>query len=215
MNIKYFVRTIETSKFNYDLDYEEILDTKHEYVMSFINALYKINDYDSVLLEDDLVLCKNFKEEIEKVIFEHPNDVINFFTCPNKYFTSHYGTEFVYNQCTYYPKGLAKILADKMIELRNKIGAEHVSSYGSLEGMALRQLGFRNYRYRPCLVQHIDGISTYNNHMFTRNSIYFKDYLDELNINYDEAYKLDNKEKLSKLLERDRNIWYKDLNINN
>ena len=31
-----------------------------------INSLITISDYDSVLMEDDLILCDNFKEEIEK-----------------------------------------------------------------------------------------------------------------------------------------------------
>ena len=81
-NIKYFVRTMEGRKVDLPIDYEPIIDYEHRYVKSYINAMYKINDYNAVLMEDDIVVCKNFKKEIEKVIKQYPNTIINFFSSP-------------------------------------------------------------------------------------------------------------------------------------
>ena len=201
MEITYFVRTTKSSKFNYDLDYTEICDTKNEYVQSYINALKEISDYNSVLLEDDCVLCKNFKEEIEKVINEHPNDIINFFSFPNRYITSHYSTNFNYNQCTYFPKGIIKTFISDMQERYNSRKNIFVS-YGSLLNIILTYKGIAHYIYRPALVQHIDY--KYKE----RNTLYFKDYLDELNIPIEEAFKLENQKKLTDLLNKDREKWY-------
>lgn len=208
--IKYFVRTTKERDFNYDLDYELVVDTERKPVQSFIRSLYLMNDTDSVLLEDDLVLCKNFKEEIEKVIAQYPNNIINFFTRPDFYFTSHFSDVFSYNQCTYFPKGISAILA-KDIE-------EHISNYTKYYGVALNdtlvRLHIPHLIYRPCLVQHIDTKSILNEdsgRVYYRNTIYFKDYLDKLGIDMVQAYSKENKDKLFKMLEEDRIKWYKNM----
>ena len=55
---------MEGRKVDLPIDYEPIIDYEHRYVKSYINAMYKINDYNAVLMEDDIVVCKNFKKEI-------------------------------------------------------------------------------------------------------------------------------------------------------
>ena len=82
--------------------------------------------------------------------------------------------------------------------------------YGRLLCISLEQLGIPHLIYRPCLVQHIDGKSTYNGEFYRRNTIYFKDYLDKLGITMLEAYKPENRKKLRQLLEADRAIWYSE-----
>jgi hypothetical protein len=58
-------------------------------------------------------------------------------------------------------------------------------------------------QYRPCLVQHLDNSSLIDNiaegH---RRTPYFIDYLDELNISYDQAFSIMNKFKLEKILNK-------------
>lgn len=204
MEIKYFVRTTEYSKVNYDLDYTEIKDTKHEYIGSYIRALEMINDYNSVLLEDDCVLCKNFKEEIEKVISQYPDTIINFFTSPNTYWTTQYSDKFDYNQCTYFPKGITYNFA-QLMKVKEAEGGH--TSYGYLLRLVLRDLGLPHLIYRPSLVQHKDVICGRTGACLNRNTIYFKDYLDELGMDMLDACDLRNREKLKVLLERDREVW--------
>lgn len=196
--IKYFVRTTNDRVFDYDLEYRKLIDTERKPVESFIKQLKYISQWNSVLLEDDLILCKDFKKKIEEVIKQYPDKIINFYTRPNDYFTTHESSIFAYNQCTYYPKGVAVKLAVKMEEgfKRNPR-----AQYDILENNALRDLGIIHVQYRPCLVQHLDKDSLVGNlAQGYRRSPYFIDYLEELNINYEDAFKVENRNKLKNYL---------------
>ena len=209
--MKYFVRTMENREDRLPDYFEKIVDREGRYVKSYIDALYIISDYDAVLVEDDIVLCNNFKKEIEGVIAQYPNTIINFFSNPERYYTTHYTELFGYNQCTYFPKGLAKILADEMMELYIPEETKpYKQRYGRLLGVSMEKLGLPHLVHRPCLVNHIDGTSTFDGSFNQRNTIYFKDYLDKLGITMEEAYSIENQKALKKLLDADRVIWYKD-----
>ena len=211
MSIKYFVRTVEGRKVDLPEEYERIIDKEHRYTKSYIDALYKISDYDAVLLEDDIVLCKNFEEEIEKVVKQYPNMVINFFSKPDQYYTTHYSTAFSYNQCTFFPKGTAKILADEIMKIYTpEEKLVRPQRYGSLLYLSLINLSMPHIDYRPTLVQHIDKKSTYDGLTLRRNTPYFKDYLDKIGIDMTQAYDKENNKKLYQLLEADRKKWYND-----
>ena len=183
--IKFFVRTTLERKLDVSynqIDFELLIDTEHKPVESFISQLEQISTYDAVLLEDDLLLCNNFEEEIEEVIRNHPNEIIQFYTKPCSYFTSHYSQTFTYNQCTYYPKGVGMILANKM-KLYNRASA----GYDLIENEAIHKLRLYIYLYRPCLVQHMDDFSLIGKskvYATDRITLYFKDYLDKYNIDY-------------------------------
>lgn len=192
--IKYFVRTTNNRIFEYDLEYEKLVDIERKPVESFIKQLKYISQWDSVLLEDDLILCKDFKNRIEEVIKQYPNKIINFFTRPNDYFTTHESSIFAYNQCTYYPQGVALQIA---IEMEKWFIKNPRSQYDILENNALRELGLTHMQYRPCLVQHLDNDSLIGNvAKGYRRTPYFIDYLTELNIGYDEAFNIENRDKL-------------------
>lgn len=117
-DIKFYVRTTGDRKFNYDIPHEVILDTERKPIDGFIKLLEQTSGEKRVILEDDLVLCHNFVEEISKVIEEYPDDIINFFTKPDRYFTTSYDSIFAFNQCTYYPEWVGKEITDKMKEVR-------------------------------------------------------------------------------------------------
>ena len=201
--MKYYVRTTlerELDSTYSQIEYELLVDKEHKPVESFIKQLEIISDNDAVLLEDDLLLCKNFKKRIERVISRYPDKIINFFTFPIQYFKTREFQRFIWNQCTYYPKGIAKIVAAKMQEIKNNSDIE--MQYDILENEALKELKITHIQNRPCLVQHLDGKSLIGNSMKGRMTIYFIDYLDELNISYEEAQSQLNKVKLKyKLLD--------------
>lgn len=198
--IKYFIRTTRERALDESIsrelgeDYTLLIDTEHKPIDSFIKQLSSISEYDSVLLEDDVVLCKNFKMRIEKAISEYPDRLINFFTDWSLYFTTHTTLGiFRSNQCTYYPKGLSNTISDKMKELySSKVG------YDVIEHWALQTLSIPHVKYRPCLVQHIDYKSIITPGIYSRRSPYFIDYLEELKISYEEAYL--HKEELTELM---------------
>ena len=71
--IKFFVRTTEERALDESfsqIKYELLVDKEHKPIDSFIKQLKMIDDYDAVLLEDDVILCKEFKRAIEKVILQ-------------------------------------------------------------------------------------------------------------------------------------------------
>lgn len=128
-----------------------------------------------------------------------------------KYYTTHYTSVFIFNQCTYFPKGMTKILADEMMKVylpEEQYPREQ--RYGALLNYVLQHLGIHHLVYRPTLVNHKDVRSTFKGSILNRNTIYFKDYLDKLGITMEEAYLNENREKLMQLLEADRNKWYKE-----
>lgn len=206
---KYYVRTIGTRKFDYSpLEYEILIDKERTSGKHFLECLKYIQNEDAVLLEDDLELCDNFQKEIEKVISEHPNNIINFFTQPQKYFTSHLDDLFQFNQCTYYPKGILK----KVIPLLEpKLGSGKFKFYGACLHSALNEAKIPVYMYRPALVQHKDVKSILTTGRTAKyQTIYYKDYLDKLGIDIEEAYSLENQQKLEALLEQDNERWAKE-----
>ena len=203
-DINFYVRTTGERKFDYDIPYELIIDTERKPVEKYIETLENKSDENFVLLEDDLVLCRNFEEEIKNVISEYPNDIINFYTRPERYFTTHYDGIFSFNQCTYFPSGIGKKIAETMKSVR---GIRHRNMYGMVLNDTLKQMGIRHLDYRPCLVQHIDGFSLLSNVRYSRQTIYFKDYLDDIGITYDDAFKTENEEKLKGILKEDILRW--------
>lgn len=186
--IKYFVRT--TGERTLDdsfsqIEYTLLIDKEHKPVKSFIEQLEIIGDYDAVFLEDDVQLCRNFKEKVESVIKKYPDRLINFFTAPTNYFMTREAQTFYFNQCTYYPKGLAKKLSVEMRKIENENPGRY--QYDVLESMALKNMELKHIQFRPCLVQHLDFKSLVGNRDNYRITPFFIDYLDDLNIKYEEA----------------------------
>jgi len=187
-SIKYFIRTTGERKLDStinQINYEPLIDKEHKPVKSFIEQLKIISNYDSVLLEDDVKLCKNFKKEIEFAIKRYPDKIINFFTGPKSYFKTKESNNFYFNQCTYYPKDITNKLAIEMEKIENENPGK--LQYDVIESKALKNLGITHIQYRPCLVQHLDFKSLIGNNDSCRITPFFIDYLMEFNIDYDEA----------------------------
>lgn len=185
--LKYIVRTTlerELHSSFSQIDYELLIDKEHKVQKEFINQLESISDNDVVLMEDDIILCRDFKARIEQIINEHPNEIINFFSKPFEYYQSGY-RNFSYNQCTYYPKEILKDIVNQF-----KVKWKHIHFSITPETYIIKYLrGKQIYTYRPCLVQHIDGYSVLKNVEMNgrRRTPYFIDYLEDLNILYKDA----------------------------
>lgn len=167
--MKYYVRTTgerDLSQFAF-LSPIFLIDTEHKPVKSFIKQLKEISNEDCVFMEDDIVFCEGFKEKIEEVIKQYPDKIINFFYRPMVYMQTKEieGKMFIYNQCVYYPKGIAKMLAEKLEELlKDEQDIEKFAkTYDQMQGKALDLLGLNFISYRPCLVQHIGQKSILGN----------------------------------------------------
>lgn len=186
--VKYFVRT--TGERTLDgsfsqIEYTLLIDKEHKPVKSFIEQLEIISEYDAIFLEDDIQLCRDFVKRIEEVIKKYPDRIINFFTDPSHWFETKDAQTFYFNQCTYYPKGLAKKLAAEMRKIEEENPGKF--QYDVLESKALHIMNIKHIQYRPCLVQHLDFKSLVGNRDNYRITPYFIDYLDDLNIKYKDA----------------------------
>lgn len=200
--MKIFIRTTneraldESIKRELGDDFTLLIDLEHNSGKAFVKQLDIINEYDSVVLEDDVILCKDFKKRIEEVINTYPNELINFFTQPTTYFPTKKLSFFCYNQCVYFPKGFAKLIKDTLCKYNIDLNRQEVIMRESLNKLKLKHLC-----YRPCLVQHIDKGSLMNhNPSFCRRSPFFIDYLEELNIPYENSGTKENYRKLFDLM---------------
>lgn len=193
--VNFYVRTtgerLLDESYN-QLDYVLLVDYNHDAIGSFIDQLSSHSDA-CVILEDDLILCENFKDRITDVIAKFPNDIINFFEDPHIYYTTHYKTEFAWNQCTYYPSKVASKIGAEMRLLSTRYPD---LAYDLLERKAMNNLSIRYLVYRPCLVQHKDFKSLIQPTRLRRITPYFIDYLNKYDIEYENAFTSDNLAKL-------------------
>ena len=202
MDIKYFVRTTgerTLDKSFSQIEYELLIDKEHKPLQSLLNQFKITNGYDAVILEDDIILCENFKNRIEEVIKKYPSQIINFFNAPTLYQDILINDNFCYSQCRYYPKGSCTIFIEEMSKRR------YVCQPCIVLSRIAKQCNISILQYRPHLVQHIDNSSLFNPRMLgtgKRRSYYFIDYLDELGITYEEASTEENKQKLINLMNK-------------
>ena len=186
MDIKYFIRTTGERELNetYEqISYEKLVDKDHRYINFFIECLEYFSQWDSVFIEDDCILCKDFKTKIEEAITQYPHKVINFFTwpynIPNK---TRQSFNFLQNQCTYYPKGFTKKLAE---EMKKVLDQNPTLATDRIEDIALKNLKISHIQYRPALVQHINDSSLLNHKTRIVRSPFFIDYLEDLSLDYE------------------------------
>ena len=142
--------------------------------------------YDGVvILEDDVQLCKNFKERLATVLAGHEHEVVSMFesACSKKPLKSECrnGGRFAWNQCNYYPKEIGKQLADpkwldRFLEYfytkRNEPWNYPIDIYISY---VLNELGLKYWMSVPFLVQHLDMQSNFPGRSLNRQSKYFID----------------------------------------
>lgn len=197
MKYRYFIRTTNErilDKTYAQIDYELLIDLEHKPVKSLIEQLKYINQYDSILLEDDLILCKDFKNIIESVISQYPNEIITFFSNPKKYIDIHKDNNFSYSQCRYYPKGSMLNVVNKLEKYVDKC------TTASFITRIAKEINLQLLHYRPCLVQHLENGSLLGIRRKDRRTAYFIDYLDDLGISYEEANTKENNIKLIELM---------------
>lgn len=197
--LRYIVRTIKDNKErnnNVELlkkniqNLEVFVDHKYDSYYSFIEVCKIINDTGAIVLEDDIEVCDNFCDEIEKIIFEKGVDkVYNFFEKPKCYLKNSYvgGSNFLWMQCIYLPKSLPMKIAKYYDEFKN-------TKYNKWKGMAtdcliqyaLTKEKIKYWRIRPCLVQHLNFKSVIGPRPNNRQSPYYIKLLQEKGLNYDD-----------------------------
>ena len=131
---------------------------------TFMKSVEMSKDEDCLNMEDDIILCENFLEEVKKVIAEHPNQVISFFTLKDvKETTEMNGRSFCMNQCVYMPKWFNRGLLKYYPYWKNtKRGVDNPTGYDYMMGDMLAMLNQKYILSIPCLVQHMEMKSRIN-----------------------------------------------------
>ena len=162
-SLSFIVRTTEKDGFDLAEMKKEIpnlivlVDKKHDAMQNFLNAM-TLSDGPCVHLEDDVILCDDFYRKIRKVIEDHPNDVIQFFsmrkddiTIGTRYI---HGSKFMMNQCFYLPAGLGPKIAEfwRNSPRQKEAGAP----YDLLMADYFKEHKMRYLNWCPNLVDHLE-----------------------------------------------------------
>lgn len=153
----------------------------------YVNCFRIEQEYSGVVvLEDDIKLCKNFYEQISSIINDNQYIVISFFEKPNsrKELNTRFnkGSEFLFNQCNYYPKAICELMIDPNNIMQFKNGYFHkykkwVAPIDIYIGYVLDKYKIKYLMKVPFLVQHLDFKSMLGNRSTKRQTKYFIDDL--------------------------------------
>lgn len=91
-------------------------DQKRSLMDTFLTACQMAGNEPVIRLQDDIILTKDFTAKVERVIAEHPEDVIQFFSMRKADLTvgSRYclGSTYLMNQCVYLPAEVSRQLIE-------------------------------------------------------------------------------------------------------
>lgn len=195
MNIKYLVlcsvgnelREKNVEKLKQQIpELNVVMCGKDTVFQEFIKAFDIEEEYDGlILLEDDIQLCKNFKEKAEELVKQHKEEVVSMFesACSRGELKSEYrpGRNFAWNQCNYYPKKVCRLIADPDMLPKFKeyfyTKLNEPWNYPSDRYVAyvLGVYKIKYYMSVPFLVQHMPLKSNFKGRPLNRQSRYFID----------------------------------------
>lgn len=158
------------------------------------------SEYDGVvMMEDDVILCENFRERLAKVVAKHQNDVIQFFerALSKTPLTKGYqpGSNFFSCVCYYMPAPLTQLFSDegmksdfkKWFAKRDEPWSYPIDRYIAYV-LGAKKLSY--WRESPYLVQHSAMKSTLGNRSTKRQSRYFVDDLERKIAGEDDVFSL-------------------------
>ena len=188
--MNYVIQRVPERNVDYLLEVvpEAFVNTDREGISihALIDAFEHFGDEPFVQMEDDIILCKSFRERIEAVIDEHPDEFITFFAMRKwlKQPTVMAGKHFVMSQCFYvpanFPRGLRAFFEDRQV----KCNPRHGMAFDLCLADFMDRNGWNMLVWVPNLVQHKVGPSVFNpNQNPDRQSYCFADDLEVANVN--------------------------------
>lgn len=157
-------------------DFDVILDEKRNAFDTWQRMLLSSDNESCVFMEDDIILCDDFIEDIENAISENPYDIITFFTLKNVTETQYLkGRTFVMNQCYYIPQGMIYELHEFSKEwLKTERGLAHPTGYDYCMADYMNYQKLDYLVWVPNLVQHKAEKSRLGNRSSKRQTKLFK-----------------------------------------
>ena len=175
--MKIIVRTIPNnsernnlvSKIVKELPMAEVqIDMNQNAMLSWLKALESVGEDSALLFEDDVHLANNFKEKAFAEISKREDTVIQFFSMRKDDIEIgsrlDYGSKFMMNQCTYYPKGYCKLIRKFYNDwhLKEEETKSKASGYDLLIADFLKSRKEYYYIVCPSLVDHAEFKSVIN-----------------------------------------------------
>lgn len=121
------------------------------------------NKSSAVFMEDDIILCQNFKVRLLAEIDKKPNDLIQFFSMRKDNLTigSRYisGSKYLMNQCFYCPLHIIEKIYDCFDDFEAQRKDNRIGGTDSWVQFALKKHKLKYWNVVPNLVQHIIGQS--------------------------------------------------------
>lgn len=138
----------------------EVVWDKHRSArITWISVLQHMDSDPCVLLEDDIVLTKNFTSKIMEAISERRADVIQFHSRTREDLTvgSRYrsGLTYLNNQCVYFPPGFSKKLLLFARDGAAPIWEQHPNGTDCVMAKFLQVNKMRYWNHCPSLVEHL------------------------------------------------------------
>lgn len=111
-----------------------------------------------LIIEDDIVLTKNFVDKVDKAIAEKGSYLIQFFSMRKDDILvgSRWDNNFLMNQCAYYPPGLTP----KILEYKTVFKNKGIAPSDSMVCAAMKDMRQRYWIHVPSLVDHLMMPST-------------------------------------------------------
>lgn len=159
------------------------VDTIHDCYKSLFRACDMISETGGVVLEDDVVLCRNFKARVEPIIQEKGvNNVISFFEKPRVKLETKFcaGGEFLWSQCVYFPPKFNELLHkhwERFQIVEPRLARD--MHYDVYIRYVLKQEKMKYWRIRPTYVQHLDFDSAISPRSHKRQTYYFIDDVED------------------------------------
>lgn len=146
---------------NYD-DYEDSGKFTTTAYFNYVRAIYYLQGTGGIIMEDDVVLCKDFVKRAKNALKEHPDEIIQFFSMRKKDLEVgtrvEPGRNYLMAQCTYFPAEVLKEIIEYEPTFYKNTTEPH-SPNDVLVQEALHHYK-RNYViYVPNLVDHMEETS--------------------------------------------------------
>jgi len=162
-----------------------IVDDVGDGYACFFEACRLLNETGGVLLEDDVLLCRDFTARCEAIIAEKgPDQLISFFERPKIELPTALvaGSSFMWMQCIYMPPGFPALCSAYYDEFRTTRPKRWTGmATDSLIAFVLVKEKMRYWRIRPTLVQHLPFPSVIGGggRPTNRQTLFFIDDLEE------------------------------------
>lgn len=143
---------------------EWCFDKHKDHMETFLRALAMAKDDPCLHMEDDIILTRRFMDKVQRVVDSLDGDrVVQFFSMRNADLTtgSRWDSNFLMNQCSYFPADYSRSLLKFSNEWRPK-HPEHPTGSDVMINDWLRSRKERYWIHVPSLVEHRADVSNIN-----------------------------------------------------